>query len=31
VLTWSYQKDGSASLGSDAAWIDAVTMPAYTP
>jgi len=31
TLTWSYEKDGSASLGSDAAWIDAVTMPAYTP
>jgi hypothetical protein len=31
TLTWSYEKDGSASLGQDAAWIDAVTTPAYTP
>ncbi|HUL97232.1 MAG TPA: Calx-beta domain-containing protein [Usitatibacter sp.] len=31
TLTWSYEKDGSASLGSDAAWIDAVKVPPYTP
>ena len=29
TLRWSYEKDASASLGQDAAWIDAVTMPAY--
>jgi hypothetical protein len=27
TLRWSYEKDGSASVGSDAAWIDAVTLP----
>ena len=27
TLRWSYEKDGSASLGTDAAWIDAVTLP----
>ena len=27
TLRWSYEKDGSASMGQDAAWIDAVTMP----
>jgi hypothetical protein len=27
TLRWSYEKDGSASVGSDAAWIDAVVMP----
>jgi hypothetical protein len=31
TLTWSYEKDGSASMGQDAAWIDAVTLPAHTP
>jgi len=27
TLRWSYEKDGSASMGQDAAWIDAVTLP----
>jgi serralysin len=27
TLRWSYEKDGSASVGADAAWIDAVTLP----
>lgn len=27
TLTWSYEKDSSASSGSDAAWIDLVTLP----
>jgi hypothetical protein len=27
TLRWSYEKDGSASLGTDAAWLDAVTLP----
>jgi hypothetical protein len=31
TLRWSYEKDGSASLGQDAAWLDAVTTPAMTP
>jgi hypothetical protein len=28
TLLWSYSKDGAGSSGSDAAWIDAVTLPA---
>jgi hypothetical protein len=28
TLTWRYVKDGSSSAGSDAAWIDSVTLPA---
>jgi len=31
TLLWSYEKDGSASIGSDAAWIDAVGLPAREP
>jgi hypothetical protein len=31
TLRWSYEKDASASLGVDAGWIDAVSMPARTP
>ena len=31
TLRWSYEKDGSAALGEDAAWIDAVVLPARTP
>jgi len=27
TLRWSYEKDVSASMGQDAAWIDAVTLP----
>jgi len=27
TLRWSYEKDASASVGYDAAWIDAVTLP----
>ena len=27
TLRWSYEKDGSAAIGFDAAWIDAVTLP----
>jgi hypothetical protein len=27
TLRWSYEKDGAISVGSDAAWIDAVTLP----
>jgi len=27
VVRWSYEKDGSGSVGSDAAWIDAVVLP----
>jgi len=27
TLKWAYEKDASASLGQDAAWIDAVTLP----
>jgi len=27
TLRWSYEKDGSASIGADAAWIDALTLP----
>ena len=27
TLTWSYVKDGSVSTGSDAAWVDDVTIP----
>ena len=29
TLTWSYEKDGSASFGADAAWLDGVTLPAH--
>ena len=28
TLLWRYSKNGSGSAGSDAAWIDAVTLPA---
>ena len=28
TLMWSYEKDGSASFGQDAAWLDAVTLQA---
>jgi hypothetical protein len=31
TLMWSYEKDGSAAFGQDAAWLDAVTLPAMTP
>lgn len=31
TLRWSYEKDASASLGVDAAWIDDVVMPSRTP
>ena len=31
TLRWSYEKDASASLGQDAAWIDGLTTPAMTP
>jgi hypothetical protein len=31
TLMWSYEKDGSAEFGQDAAWLDAVTLPAFTP
>ena len=31
TLMWSYEKDGSAAFGQDAAWLDAVTLPAFTP
>ena len=27
-LLWSYEKDSSLAVGSDAAWIDEVTLPA---
>jgi len=27
TIRWSYEKDGSGSIGSDAAWIDAVVLP----
>jgi hypothetical protein len=27
TLRWSYEKDASAAIGQDAAWIDAVTLP----
>ena len=27
TVRWSYEKDGSASIGQDAAWIDAVVLP----
>ena len=27
TLKWAYEKDASASLGQDAAWIDGVTLP----
>jgi ELWxxDGT repeat protein len=27
TLRWSYEKDGSASVGQDAAWIDAIVLP----
>ncbi|MCB1921618.1 MAG: S8 family serine peptidase [Candidatus Competibacteraceae bacterium] len=27
TLRWSYEKDGSVSTGSDAAWIDSVSLP----
>jgi len=27
ILKWAYEKDASASLGEDAAWIDAVMLP----
>jgi ELWxxDGT repeat protein len=29
-LRWSYEKDGSASMGQDAAWIDGLTHPAVS-
>jgi len=29
VIKWSYEKDGSAVSGSDAAWIDNVVLPSY--
>jgi hypothetical protein len=29
TLTWSYEKDGNASFGADAAWLDAVVLPAH--
>ncbi len=31
TFRWSYEKDGSGSFGQDAAWIDAVTLPAAGP
>jgi hypothetical protein len=31
TLMWSYEKDGSAAFGQDAAWLDGVTLPAMTP
>ncbi len=32
TLRWSYEKDGAGSQGSDAAWIDDVTLPSeYVP
>lgn len=31
TLRWSYEKDGSASMGQDAAWIDALTVPPNAP
>ena len=31
VLKWAYEKDANASLGLDAAYIDALTTPAFTP
>jgi hypothetical protein len=30
TLLWSYEKDDSVAVGSDAAWIDALTMPLAT-
>lgn len=31
TLKWVYSKDGSVSSGSDAAWIDSVTLPGSVP
>ena len=31
TLKWAYEKDGSASVGQDAAWLDSVTLPARSP
>jgi hypothetical protein len=31
VLEWKYVKDGSVSVGLDAAYIDALVTPAFTP
>ena len=31
TLRWSYEKDATATVGQDAAWIDAVVTPAMTP
>ncbi|MBL0125820.1 MAG: hypothetical protein IPP88_25250 [Betaproteobacteria bacterium] len=31
TFTWSYEKDESLTSGSDAAWIDDVTLPAFVP
>jgi Zn-dependent metalloprotease len=31
TLMWSYEKDGSAAFGQDAAWLDGVTLPGMTP
>ena len=31
TFSWSYEKDSSGSVGQDAAWIDAVTLPAAGP
>jgi len=31
TLRWSYEKDASASVGADAAWIDALSLPAVAP
>ena len=31
TLVWSYEKDISAALGQDAAWLDGVTLPAMGP
>ncbi len=30
ALLWRYVKDGSVSMGQDAAWIDAVVTPALS-
>ncbi len=29
TLSWSYEKDGSVSTGSDCAWVDFITLPPY--